>query len=362
VVENGIYIEGLGGSIPFAAVSSKTGEGVPELLDLVLLTADLAELTADLDIAATGFVLESTQDPKRGITATVILKDGTLKVGSVAVAGTATAPVRFIENFLAKRITEGKASQPVSLSGWSSIPAAGTPFMMAANRKEAEKFIEDAAHAIPALRVRENTNNADGKIFVPIIIKADVTGSLEAIVQELSKVTHENASLQIVGEGIGTVSESDVKTAQAGNAILIAFHVGTESNARDVADRTGVSIETFSIIYDLEKRLNDILVERAPKVRTEEILGEAKLIKIFNASGGKQVIGARLDSGAIKVGDHMKIDRRGLPLGNGKVTNLQQARADVKEIRTEGEFGAQLETKVDIAAGDTITMFRVVES
>jgi translation initiation factor IF-2 len=362
VVENGIYIEGMGGSIPFAAVSSKTGEGVPELLDLVLLTADLAELTADLDIAATGFVLESTQDPKRGITATVILKDGTLKVGSVAVAGTATAPVRFIENFLAKRITEGKASQPVSLSGWSSIPAAGTPFMMAANRKEAEKFIEDAAHAIPALRVRENTNNADGKIFVPIIIKADVTGSLEAIVQELSKVTHENASLQIVGEGIGTVSESDVKTAQAGNAILIAFHVGTESNARDVADRTGVSIETFSIIYDLEKRLNDILVERAPKVRTEEILGEAKLIKIFNASGGKQVIGARLDSGAIKVGDHMKIDRRGLPLGNGKVTNLQQARADVKEIRTEGEFGAQLETKVDIAAGDTITMFRVVES
>jgi translation initiation factor IF-2 len=156
--------------------------------------------------------------------------------------------------------------------------------------------------------------------------------------------------------------KSDVKTAQAGNAILIAFHVGTESNARDVADRTGVSIETFSIIYDLEKRLNDILVERAPKVRTEEILGEAKLIKIFNASGGKQVIGARLDSGAIKVGDHMKIDRRGLPLGNGKVTNLQQARADVKEIRTEGEFGAQLETKVDIAAGDTITMFRVVES
>jgi translation initiation factor IF-2 len=362
LIEHSIYLEGMGGSIPFTAVSSKTGEGVPELLDLVLLTSDLAELTADPSEPASGFVLESSQDPKRGITATIILKDGTLTTGSIAIAGTATAPVRFIENFLGARIAEGKASQPVSLSGWSSIPAAGTPFTMATSRKEAEKLIEAAAHPTAPLRMRENTTLSNGKIFIPILIKADVTGSVEAIVQELSKVTHELATLLVVGEGVGTVSEADIKTAQAGNAIIVAFHVGIDSRARELADRTKVSIESFSIIYDLEKRMQELVLERAPKVRSEEVLGVAKLLKVFNASGGKPVIGARLDSGAIKLGDLVKIDRRGIPLGNGKVTNLQQARADVKEIRTEGDFGAQIDTKVDIAGGDTLTLFRIVEA
>ena len=361
VIENAIYLEGLGGSVPYTPVSSKTGEGVPELLDLVLLTADLAELTADPELPATGFVLESSQDPKRGVTATIILKDGTLKTNTVAVAGTATAPIRFIENFLGKRITEGKPSQPVSLSAWNTIPAAGTPFMMAENKKAAEKMIVDAGTTAPQIRDRATTNTADQSL-VPIIIKADVTGSIEAIVHELSKATHERAAINIVAEGVGAVSEDDVKTAQAGGATIIAFHIGTNPSARELAERVGVTIETFDIIYDLEKRVTDMLVERAPKVRVEEILGEAKVLRVFNASGGKQVLGGRLDSGAMEVGNLVKITRRGLDLGNGKLTNLQQARADVKEIRTEGEFGAQIETKADVAGGDTLTFFRIVES
>ena len=179
---------------------------------------------------------------------------------------------------------------------------------------------------------------------------------------ELEKVTHENVALNIVAEGVGTVGEGDVKTAQAGGAMIIAFHVGVDQSARELAERAGVPIEVFSIIYDLEKRVEEILKERAPKVRKEEILGQAKLLRIFNASGGKQVIGARLDTGFIKLGDLVKIDRRGIDLGTGKITNLQQARSDVKEIRTEGEFGAQIETKVDIAAGDTFTFFQIVEN
>ena len=361
VIENGIYLEGLGGSIPYTPVSSKTGGGVPELLDLVLLTADLAELTADASLPATGFVLESSQDPKRGISATVIIKDGTLKTGSVAVAGIATAPVRFIENFLAKRIDVGNASQPVSLSGWTSIPAAGTPFIMVANKKEAEQLIKDSEQAPVGPRNRETAEADQGKLLVPVIIKADVTGSIEAIMHELKKVSHEHVALNIVADGVGTVSEGDVKTAQAGGAMIIAFHVGVDQSARELAERAGVPIEVFSIIYDLENRVKEILAERAPKVRAEEILGNAKLLKVFNASGGKQVIGARLDTGFVKLGDLVKIDRRGVPLGMGKVTNLQQARADVKEIRTEGEFGAQIETKVDIANGDTFTFYQIKE-
>ncbi|MBA3789429.1 translation initiation factor IF-2 [Patescibacteria group bacterium] len=361
VIENGIYLEGLGGSIPYVPVSSKTGEGIPGLLDLVLLTADLAELTADATLPATGFVLESSQDPKRGVSATLIIKDGTLTTGSVAVAGQASTPVRFIENFLGKRIPEGKASQPVSISGWNGLPAAGTPFSIVANKKEAEKIMASGVQPTNASRIREDAT-AEGKELLPIIIKADVTGSIEAIIHELSKATHDRAALQIVHEGVGSVSEGDVKTAQAGGATIIAFHVGTDQSARELAERAGVQIETFDIIYDLEKKVGELLLARAPKVRVEEILGEAKILKVFNATGSKQVIGARLDSGAVAVGNLVKINRRGLDLGSGKITNLQQARADVKEIRTEGEFGGQIETKAEVAGGDTITFFRIVES
>jgi translation initiation factor IF-2 len=180
VIENAIYLEGLGGSVPYTPVSSKTGEGVPELLDLVLLTADLAELTADPELPGTGFVLESSQDPKRGVTATVIIKDGTLKTGTVAVAGVATAPVRFIENFLGKRIDEGKPSQPVSLSGWSTLPSAGTIFMMAENKKAAEKMIAESGNEGPQIRSRVTTNTAD-QTLLPIIVKADVGGSISLL-------------------------------------------------------------------------------------------------------------------------------------------------------------------------------------
>lgn len=357
-LENEIYLEGLGGSVPYAPVSSKSGDGVPELLDLVLLTADLAELTGDATLPATGFVLESSQDPKRGVAATLIIKDGTLKTGTFAVAGNSFAPVRFIENFLGKRITEGNSSQPVSISGWNSLPAAGTLFRMVDSKKEAEKAIAENAKASTP-RAREGVE--EGKVALPLIIKADVTGSIEAIAHELAKITHERAVIQIIGEGVGAVSEGDVKTAQSGEATIVAFHVGTESTARDLAERTGVAIESFTIIYELEERVQELLNARAPKVRVEETLGEAKVLKIFNGSSGKQVLGARLDSGAIKLGDSVRLSRRGLDLGTGKVSNLQQARADVKEIRTEGEFGAQIETKAELANGDTITVFHMID-
>ncbi len=368
-IEHAIYLEGLGGSIPSAAVSSKTGEGVPELLDLVLLTADLAELTADVSLPATGFVLESSQDPKRGISATLIIKDGMLETGSVVVSDSVSTPVRFIENFLGKRIEVGNASQPVSISGWSDLPSAGMPFTMVANKKEAEQLIKENAAAAEANRgaASEQTDHGQ-KVIVPLIIKADVSGSIEAIKHELAKIDHELVALKVVGEGIGAVSEGDVKKAMAansakeGSAMIIGFHVGTDSSARELAERTGVAIEIFSIIYDLENRMTEIVLQRAPKVRKEEVLGHAKVLKIFNASGGKQVLGARLDDGFVEVGDLVKIDRRGVDLGGGKVANLQQARADVKEIRTEGEFGAQIDTKADLAGGDTLTFYKVVES
>lgn len=357
-LESGIYLEGLGGSISYTGVSSKTGEGVPELLDLVLLTADLHELTGDPEVPGEGFVLESSQDPKQGMAATLIIKTGSVATGSFVVAGVATAPVRFIEDFAGSRIAKAGPSQPIRISGWSSLPGAGTPFVVVASKKEAEKL---------ALLNKDETKVAqtgpeEGKTELPLIVKADVSGSLEAIAHELAKIAHERVSIRIISEGIGAVSEGDVKTALAGGGKIIGFNVSIDSTARDLAERTNIPINTFTIIYDLKECVEKLVSERAPRVSVEEVLGEAKVLKTFNVSGGKAVLGAKWVAGTISVNDLVKIDRRGIDLGKGRITNMQMARSDISELHVEGEFGMQIESKVEIAQGDTIIPFRITES
>lgn len=358
VLEAGIYLEGLGGSVPFAPVSSKSGEGVPELLDLVLLTADLAELTYDDESAATGFVLESAQDPRQGMTATLILKEGVLGTGSYVVAGSAFAPVRFIEDFKGSRIEKALASQPVRIAGWNTLPSAGTPFIAVENKKEAEKLVAQIAASAPKAR---DAALPDGTALLPLILKADVSGSIEAIKHELSKVSHERVVMRIIGEGLGAVSEGDVKLAMAGGAHIIAFNASTDSNARDLADRSGIQIDTYSIIYELKERIEELVTKAAPRITVEEMVGEAKVLKVFSVAGTKQTLGARWNSGTLTVGDTVKIDRRGIHIGNAKLTNLQVARADVSDIHVEGEFGLQIEGKAEAAAGDTLQAIKVVE-
>ena len=358
-IENGIYLEGLGGSIPYVGVSSKSGEGVPELLDLVLLTADLAELSADLSVQADGFVLESSQEPKQGASATLIIKNGTLNTGSYVVAGRAYAPVRFIENFASERIPSAIPSQPVRISGWNTLPSSGTPFVAVDSKKDAEKLVLLGEET--KLPVQQEAI-AEGNVLLPLILKADVTGSLDGIKHELAKISHDRVIVKIVSEGIGAVSEGDVKSALASNAVVVAFTVPTESNARDFAERNNVAIETFSIIYDLKERLEALVASRAPHESVEEILGEAKVLKTFSVSGNKHVLGAKWVSGLLTVGDQVKVDRRGIPLERGRLTNLQVARVDTGSIKMEGEFGLQVETKGEIAAGDTLYAFRIIET
>ena len=357
-LEHGIYLEGLGGDIAYTGVSSKTGEGVPELLDLVLLTADLAELTGDIDTGAVGFVLESSQDPKQGLTATLVIKDGTLSTGAFVVAGNAYAPVRFIENFAGARIVKAGPSMPIRISGWSSLPSAGTPFSTVSSKKEAEKSVQDIAK----VSVEPVSEEHQGKKELVLIIKADVSGSIEAIHHELSKVSHERVHIRAISEGIGAISEADVKTALAGGGTIIGFNVGADTTARDLAERSDIKLNTFTIIYDLKEFVEKLVVSEAPRVSVEEVVGEAKILKAFNVSQGKAVLGAKWISGTISVGDLVKLDRRGVDLGKGRITNMQQARNDIQSLHFEGEFGIQIETKTEVVGGDTIVSYHIVEN
>jgi translation initiation factor IF-2 len=357
MLEHGIYLEGLGGEIPYAPISAKTGEGVPELLDLVLLAADLAELSADPEVPAEGFVLEASQDPKRGAAATLVVKEGTLVTGSFVVAGSAYAPVRFIEDFRGGRVETAGPSEPARISGFNTLPAAGAIFTLAKTKKEAEALARQGES-----QNVERTAAAEGVTGLPLVVKADVAGSLDAIRHELAKVTHERAEIRIVAEGVGAVSENDVRTAGAAGAVIIAFNVGTEPIARDLALRDAVMIESFAVIYELSERVTELLRARAPRIEIDEELGRAKILATFSTSAKKQVIGANLTSGAFSLGGMVKLLRSDEEVARGTVTNLQQARADVKEIRTEGNFGIEIEARENAKPGDELIAFVTKES
>ncbi len=359
LLEHHVYLEGLGGDIAFAPISSKTGEGIPELLDLVLLAADLIELTADPSASATGFVLESTQDPKRGASATLIVKDGTLTLGGFVVAGEAYAPIRFIEDFRGERVEESLPSEPARISGFSSLPTAGALFKIVKSKKEAEALAKEQEVAL-AKAVSAPTVEGVGEL--PLVVKADVAGSIDAIVHELAKITHDRAALRVISSGVGDVSESDVKTAHAAGGVIISFHVGTDSIARDLAERDSVAIFPFSIIYELSTKVRELLEARVPQVEQEEELGRAMVLKVFSSSAKKHVLGARHVSGILAVGSRIKIMRKGEEVTRGKILNLQQARADVKEIKVEGDFGIEIEARESTVYGDELIAFAVVTS
>ncbi len=360
LLENGIYIEGLGGDIAYALISSKSGEGIPELLDLVLLAADLAELTADREASATGFVLESTQDPKRGASATLIVKNGTLTIDGFVVAGDAYAPIRFIEDFRGKRIERAGPSEPARISGFSKLPTAGSLFSIATTKKEAETLAKKNANEFATMP--ERASSVDGVTELPIIVKADVAGSVDALEHEIAKITHERASVRVVSSGVGSVSETDVKTALASGATIIAFNVGTDAIALEAAEREKISIFSFSIIYELSAKVRELLEASVPTIAVEKELGKAMVLKTFSSGAKKQVLGARHVSGALSVGDRVKIMRKGEEIARGSIKNLQQARSDVKEIHTEGDFGTEIEARADAAYGDELVAFAVTES
>jgi translation initiation factor IF-2 len=360
LLEHGIYIEGLGGDIAYAPISSKTGDGIPELLDLVLLAADLLELTADPSESATGFVLEATQDPKRGASATLIIKDGTLTLDGFVVAGDAFAPIRFIEDFRGTRVEQALPSEPARMSGFNKLPAAGSLFSIAKNKKEAEALARK--NEGERASVLERAPLIEGMTELTLVVKADVAGSVDAIVHELAKITHERGQLRIVSSGVGSVSESDVKTAHAAGGVIIAFNVGTDAIARDLAERDAVSILPFSIIYELSDTIAKLLTDRVPAVASEKELGRALVLKNFSTSGKKHVLGARYVSGVLSVGDRIKVLRKGEELVRGSISNLQQARADVKEIKTEGDFGTEIEAREKLTYGDEIVSFVIAES
>jgi translation initiation factor IF-2 len=355
LIENEIYIEGMGGNISWTPISAKTGVGVDDLLDLILLTAELAELTTDSTIGGTGTIIEGKLDEKRGSTATLMIKNGAVKSGTFIVSGTSYAPVRIMEDWSGKNIKEAYASEPIGIVGWNEVPHIGDTFVTVQSKKEAEEMIEK--NKIAPSQIREENSDLP---CIPLLIKADVLGTIDAIVHELEKFKSDRMNVRVIGTGVGTISGNDVQNVSATkNAIIVGFNVKPDRGAIDLAERLGVEIETFSIIYKLSEWLEQALKERTPKKEEEHITGKAKILKHFSSQKNAHVLGGRIEEGNLSVGQQVRVTRRDIDLGRGVLKNLQQQKSNVQRV-SDGEFGMQLDSKMEIAPGDYIEAIEIV--
>lgn len=358
ILEHGIYLEGLGGDVPFVPLSSKSGVGISELLDILLLIADLKEFSADLSAPAQGVIIESNLDARRGISATLIVKNGTLYSGSFIVAGDAWAPVRIMEDYRGNAIREARAGSVAHIVGFSTLPPVGSLFEVVEKKRDAE---ERASAAASTASTRDMVGE-ETRVLIPLLIKADVAGSLEAIEHEIAKIPQERIRIVVLGKSVGAISEGDIKAASGkSGSIVVGFNVSVDTAARDLAERFGVEIATFTIIYELAEWLAKAIKARTPVMDVEEGRGAARVLKVFSVVKSKQIIGGTVESGVIRLGDTLKIIRRGTEIGRAKVLNLQQQKADAKKIDAGSEFGAQVDAKIEIASGDTLESFVVVK-
>lgn len=363
--EHEVYVEGRGGSIPYTPISAKTGQGIPELLDLIVLMAEVQELTGDASQPASGIVVESHRDPQRGVSATLIIKNGTLNKGDFLVVPGAWTPVRTIIDSQNNQLDAATFSSPVTILGWSDLPAAGAIVSTFSSKKEAETHAQIGATESSGMTHVSLDEEADTAI-VPVIIKADVAGSIDAITHEISKIdsAHEGNDVvfKIIHTDVGAISENDIKRA-GGDArtIILGFNVKTENGVREIAERAGVTIISDTIIYKLTEQLELLRAERKPKRMVDEEHGTAKILKVFSTMGHKQVVGARVETGIIGIRNTLKILRRGETIGTGSVIELQQGKQKASKVDEGTEFGTKIDSTIEIANGDQIVAFTKVE-
>lgn len=358
LAEAEILVEGYGGDIPWAPISAKTGEGVDALLDLILLVSEIAELTGEPEALAEGVIIESNMDAKKGATATVVITNGTIRKGLFVVAESAFAPLRIIEDFLGRPVNEASFSSPIRISGWSVVPQVGALITIYDSKKEAEAA---ALRAKAAAKEQSQESEEEGVVSLPIIIKADVAGVLEALLGEIGKLRLPRVKLKVIQKGIGPVSESDIKSALgAPGTIVLAFHTKVDPLATDLASRSDIAIHQFDIIYKLIEWIEAEMGRRAPHIDVVEKSGELRVLRFFSQQKDRQVIGGKVQQGCLKVGDRFKIIRREAEVGEGHVVEVQQQKIKTSEVSEGAECGLMIESKITVAERDILVPFTVV--
>ncbi len=358
LAENEIYLENYGGTTPYVEISAKTGVGIDDLLSLILTLADLENFTGNTEENASGLVIETNLDSKRGIQATLIIKNGTLKKGMCVAVEDAMCGTRIMENFQGKMIDEATFSSPIRLVGFDKMPQIGAEFQSFGNKNDA-LVCSQGFQNTKTINKKEN-GEASNKKIIPIVLKADTAGSIEAIEKEIAKITSESAEFRIINKGASPVGESDIKGVSS-DAIIIGFHVKADRNAVELAEQRGIVISNFDIIYKMTEWLTEEMETRRPKIETVEVSGRAKILKAFSRTKEKQIVGGKVVEGRIVLDSIVKIIRRDFEIGRGKIVNLEKSKIKTREVEEGTEFGMMIESKIEVAAGDIIESFIIIQ-
>lgn len=359
----GLLAEEWGGKAPIVEVSAKQGKNIDKLLEMILLVADLASIKADSGLSAAGVVIESHMQAGRGPIATVLVQEGTLKLGDSIVIGQTYGKIRIMENFLGKKVKEVLPSTPVRIAGLQDLPDFGDRFLVVENEKIARDLVKTKTIKRKVLSIGELSQDIkEGKTKeLKIVLKADVAGSLEAIKNSLKNLSTSEVKINIIHEGVGNISESDINMAIASKALVIGFRVKADGDVLNLARRENVKISIYDIIYQLLDELTAALSGLLEPEIVEVEMGRLNVLAVFRTTKNEKIIGGKVTSGKIENGTEVRIVRDKETVGVGKITSLQQNKKDTSEVKENFEAGLKIEAPTKIFVGDSIECFKKEE-
>ncbi|MCL2052925.1 MAG: translation initiation factor IF-2 [Oscillospiraceae bacterium] len=371
LTEHGLVIEAWGGNIICVPVSAKTGQGIDELLEQILLVSEISELKANPNRLARGTVIEARLDKGRGPIATIIVQNGTLHTGDIIIAGTAVGRVRVMTNDKGQVVDEAGPSYPVEITGLAETPSAGDTFNAVEDERLARELVEQRRHEAKQEQFKQYQKVTLDNLFshieqgeikeLPIIVKADVQGSVEAVKQSLEKISNDEVRVRVIHGGVGAVSESDVMLADASNAIIVGFNVRPDPVAAEKAVIDGVDVRLYRIIYDAIEEITDSMKGMlAPKFRNVE-LGRVEVRQVYKITNVGTVSGSYVLSGKITRNAEIRVVRDGIIIADDRMSSLKRFKDDVKEVAEGYECGITLNKFNDIKEGDIFEAYLVEE-
>jgi translation initiation factor IF-2 len=371
LTRHNLIVEDYGGTVPLVPISAKKGTNVDKLLEIILLQADLLELTADPTRRAKGVVLEAKVEQGRGIVPTVLIQQGTIRIGAPFVAGTAHGKVRALLNERGKTVQEAGPSSPVEVLGWDSLPQAGDTIAGAADEREAREIAtkrqqlarEQERRAVKHVTLTDlYTQIKEGAVSeLRLIIKGDVDGSVEALADALGRLSTDEVRANVIHQGVGQISESDVLLAAASEAIIVGFHVRPDPRARELANREKVDIRLYQIIYEAVEEVKSAMSGLLKPEQKEVVLGSAEVRRVFEISRTGRIAGCMVVAGSIPRSARVRLIRNQDVLWEGRLGSLKRFKDDVREVASGFECGIGLDGFDDLQEGDLIEAFQVEE-
>ncbi|MDD7016225.1 MAG: translation initiation factor IF-2 [Firmicutes bacterium] len=371
LAEQGVLVEDWGGDVISVPVSAKTGEGITNLLEMILLQAEVLELKANPDRLAMGTVLEARLDKAKGPVASLLVLNGTLKSGRSIVAGTCSGKIRLMTNDKGEKINSAGPATAVEVLGLTDVPQAGDIFNAVKNDKQAREIANNRLEKQREEVLARNSSTTLEELFSQIqegdvkdlnlIVKADVQGSVGAIVSSLEKLSNEQVRVKIVHTGVGTVNESDIMLAGTSNAVIIGFNVRPSAAVTSMADRDGIQIRTYRVIYDIIDDVENAMKGMLDPEFREVVLGTVEIRTTFKVPGVGIIGGAYVTSGKVVRNEQIRLVRDGIVIHEGKISSLKRFKDDVKEVNTGYECGIGIEKYNDIKEGDVIECFKMEE-